>query len=142
MLIKVFNILAIFSIFSVVCIFVTLLYREDNPFTFFEKQYNEANGNDTVSKMIRDRVDELVALEAEESAAGEQTTPTPKRIPDAANKTLPPCPDLSPNLIGPLHVEFNYQMSLDEVRQAVSAPLQEGGRYKPPDCISKQKVGV
>lgn len=49
------------------------------------------------------------------------------------------CPETPPGLVGPLLVEFSKR-TLEEVRVKVGSPLQEGGRYKPPDCISQHKV--
>ncbi|XP_042366823.1 beta-1,4-galactosyltransferase 2-like [Plectropomus leopardus] len=60
----------------------------------------------------------------------------------AASKTLKPCSDTPPNLVGPIHVDFNSARTLDEVREESGSPLQEGGWYKPPDCIAKQKVAI
>ncbi|XP_051796705.1 beta-1,4-galactosyltransferase 1-like [Acanthochromis polyacanthus] len=60
----------------------------------------------------------------------------------STNKTLGPCTDPSPKLLGPLQVEFNLNLTLEEVRKKISRPLQEGGRYKPPDCIATQKVAI
>lgn len=64
---------------------------------------------------------------------------TPESKVMARAPALERCPETPPGLVGPLHVEFNKQ-SLEEVVHAVGSPLQEGGHYKPPDCISRQKV--
>ncbi|TNN84635.1 Beta-1,4-galactosyltransferase 1 [Liparis tanakae] len=56
--------------------------------------------------------------------------------------TLGRCPDNPPTLVGPLHVEFESKRTLDQVREIISPRLQEGGRYKPPDCVSQQKVAI
>ncbi|XP_013883007.1 beta-1,4-galactosyltransferase 2 isoform X2 [Austrofundulus limnaeus] len=53
-----------------------------------------------------------------------------------------PCPNTPPDLLGPLHVEFETNRTLDEVREQVGSALQLGGRYKPPNCVSKQKVAI
>ncbi|KAM9713160.1 beta-1,4-galactosyltransferase 1-like [Menidia menidia] len=55
---------------------------------------------------------------------------------------MEPCPETPPNLVGPLHVDFDSERSLDQIRKEVGHFLQEGGRYKPQECISKQKVAV
>uniref|UniRef100_A0A3Q2NVG6 Beta-1,4-galactosyltransferase n=1 Tax=Fundulus heteroclitus TaxID=8078 RepID=A0A3Q2NVG6_FUNHE len=58
------------------------------------------------------------------------------------SKILEPCPETPPNLVGPLHVEFNSQRLLEEVKEQVGSPLLVGGRYKPHDCISQHKVAI
>ena len=55
-------------------------------------------------------------------------------------KNLSSCPATSPHLVGPLHVEFNYSRTMEDVRTNLSSTLLEGGRYKPPDCISHHRV--
>lgn len=54
---------------------------------------------------------------------------------------MEPCPDTPPDLVGPLHVEFETNRTLDGVTQMYGSFLQLGGRYKPPNCVSRQKVG-
>lgn len=73
------------------------------------------------------------------------TTPPP----DVSQKTiatsvkpLEPCPDTPPALFGPLLVEFETKRTLQDVRNDVGSLLQQGGRYKPPNCIAKQKVST
>ncbi|KAL1023687.1 hypothetical protein UPYG_G00044590 [Umbra pygmaea] len=56
-------------------------------------------------------------------------------------KILENCPDLSPLLVGPLRIEFSTPVSLDTVKKE-NPKLQEGGRYKPADCVALQKVAV
>ncbi|XP_017345919.1 beta-1,4-galactosyltransferase 1 isoform X2 [Ictalurus punctatus] len=56
-------------------------------------------------------------------------------------KELEKCPDPSPLLVGPLRVEFSTPVSLDQVRNENPA-LQEGGRFKPKDCVALQKVAI
>ncbi|TKS70367.1 Beta-1,4-galactosyltransferase 1 [Collichthys lucidus] len=64
------------------------------------------------------------------------------RMPPSTSKFLGPCPDTPPGLKGPLNVDFDYKLTLDEVRKNISSPLKEGGRYKPLDCIAQQKVAI
>lgn len=63
------------------------------------------------------------------------------------NKTEEPtgqleCPDTPPDLKGPLRVEFNFKVNIDDLRKDYNGTLQDGGRYKPTDCVSKHKVAV
>ncbi|XP_015830586.3 beta-1,4-galactosyltransferase 2 [Nothobranchius furzeri] len=60
----------------------------------------------------------------------------------AVEDSLKPCPETPPNLLGPIQVEFETNRFMDDVRKKVGSFLQMGGRYKPPDCISKQKVAI
>lgn len=51
------------------------------------------------------------------------------------------CPEEPPRLVGPLRVEFSDPITLEMVRTENSV-LQEGGRFRPPDCIARQKVAM
>uniref|UniRef100_A0A8C6T4G3 Beta-1,4-galactosyltransferase n=1 Tax=Neogobius melanostomus TaxID=47308 RepID=A0A8C6T4G3_9GOBI len=55
---------------------------------------------------------------------------------------LPVCPETPPDLKGPLRIEFNFKVNLDDMRKQFSGTLREGGRYKPTDCVSKHKVAI
>ncbi|CAL8320796.1 unnamed protein product [Boreogadus saida] len=55
---------------------------------------------------------------------------------------LPPCPPTPPGLEGPLRIEFEWSRSMSDVRNSSRENLQEGGRYKPLDCIAQHKVAV
>ncbi|XP_042372121.1 beta-1,4-galactosyltransferase 2-like, partial [Plectropomus leopardus] len=133
MLKKLFNILVFFSCLSVTCFFVLLVYSKDNTLFIFTKPQRMANGNNILYRWIN----ELVQLESKASNASQEETQM-----SPTNVTLGPCPDTPPNLLGPIHVEFNSTLTLDEVRKEVGFPLQEGGRYKPPNCTAKQKVAI
>ncbi|XP_014050808.1 beta-1,4-galactosyltransferase 1 isoform X2 [Salmo salar] len=49
--------------------------------------------------------------------------------------------DLGKENVGPLRIEFSTPVSLDTVRKE-NPGLQEGGRYKPHDCVALQKVAL
>ncbi|XP_013931643.1 PREDICTED: beta-1,4-galactosyltransferase 1 [Thamnophis sirtalis] len=85
---------------------------------------------------------------------GYQRTPEPpprsqtfgRRVTEAllsANVSKPAvdCPDPSPLLFGPLHVEFSEVVNLKDVEKA-NPELREGGRYTPKDCKALQKVAI
>lgn len=56
-------------------------------------------------------------------------------------KKLEKCPETSPLLVGPLRVDFNINVSLDEVKKENSAVLR-GGRFQPSQCEALQKVAI
>lgn len=45
------------------------------------------------------------------------------------------------SLVGPLRVDFNTPVSLDEVKK-VNPAVQPGGRFKPKECVALQKVAL
>ncbi|KAK5620674.1 hypothetical protein CRENBAI_020575 [Crenichthys baileyi] len=63
-------------------------------------------------------------------------------MPSISEKPLEPCADIPPNLQGVLYVEFRTNRTLEDVRQHVGPLLQQGGRYKPANCVAKQKVAI
>lgn len=132
MLKKLFNILILFIVLGLVCFTLLLLNSHNCTLTFSTQPRSVAIGNDTLSQMIKEHVKQLREMEM---------TETPQKTVAPMNKTLGPCPDMPPKLVGPLHVEFDSTRTIDEVREDLSSRLQEGGRYKPPDCISQHKVG-
>ncbi|XP_029313818.1 beta-1,4-galactosyltransferase 1-like [Cottoperca gobio] len=125
MLKKLFKILSLFAFFSVACLVVFVYYSKEDSFKNV-KPYDGENGTDRLPLKTEVR---------NASQAETEMTPTP-------NKTQAPCPDTPPNLVGVLHVDFNSKRNLDEVRKELGSLLQEGGRYKPPDCVAKQKVAI
>lgn len=129
MLQKLFTVLAVFSFFSLACFVVLQWNSKNSTLIFVSKPHVETNRNDSFIWMIKENVKELLDMKTE----------APKALKDS---TMGPCPDTSPILVGPLHVEFNYKRTMDEVRKLVSDLVQDGGRYKPPDCISKHKVAI
>uniref|UniRef100_UPI00398EAD0E beta-1,4-galactosyltransferase 2 isoform X2 n=1 Tax=Pristiophorus japonicus TaxID=55135 RepID=UPI00398EAD0E len=56
-------------------------------------------------------------------------------------KPLPMCPDVPQGLVGRLLIEFSSLMSMEKV-QRDNPDVQEGGKYKPSDCIAKQRVAI
>lgn len=61
--------------------------------------------------------------------------------PDEPRKQLEKCPETSPLLVGPLRVEFNVPVSLEQIRKD-NPNVEPGGRFRPKDCVALQKVAV
>lgn len=125
MLQKLFSVVAVFTLFSLGCYVLLLRYNKNIVLT---KPNVVKDGNNSFIWMIQD-VKEVTEMKTEAPKA-------------PINNTLGPCPDTSPNLVGPLRVEFNFKRTVDEVREKVGDLVQDGGRYKPPDCISRHKVAI
>ncbi|XP_070819562.1 beta-1,4-galactosyltransferase 1 [Chaetodon trifascialis] len=56
-------------------------------------------------------------------------------------KKLERCPETSPVLVGPLRVEFNTPVNLEQVKKD-NPNVQPGGRFRPKDCEALQKVAI
>lgn len=107
---------------------VFLFYREKVDLNYLSETDFLGNDTDSLSTVLKKRLDEL--LEERMQFYNDRKT----------NGTLEPCPDDPPNLIGPFSVDFSHNRSWNEVRSKISAPLQDGGRHKPKNCVSKHKV--
>ncbi|KAM3592939.1 uncharacterized protein V6R79_002109 [Siganus canaliculatus] len=141
MLKKLFNVLALFTFFSVGCFIVLVFYSRDSRLIFLVRPYYKVLGNDTHVEMID--VQELREMKTEVTGAPKvEAKVKTEAQPEPINKTLEQCPDNPPKLVGPLHVDFKDERTLEEVEKLVGTSLQEGGRYKPPDCIAQQKVAI
>ncbi|KAM9741485.1 LOW QUALITY PROTEIN: beta-1,4-galactosyltransferase 1 [Menidia menidia] len=55
--------------------------------------------------------------------------------------SLPECPETSPLLVGPLRVEFNMQVSLEQIRRD-NPQVRAGGRFRPAGCRARHKMAV
>lgn len=131
MLKKIYNILVLSAIFTLVCCLLLLSYKPDTI------SYLSYEGKDALLNIAQNHTDQFWKELIEHLKGEDETTWTTVAV---STTTLGPCPDTPPKLIGPLRVEFD-QRTWDDVRAEASPALQEGGRYKPPDCISKHKVG-
>ncbi|KAM6924242.1 beta-1,4-galactosyltransferase 1 [Xenentodon cancila] len=83
--------------------------------------------------VIPEKTDPMEADAATNVTENEQQEPV--------EKNLEKCPDTSPLLVGPLRVEFNIPVSLDQVKQE-NPNIRTGGRYKPSNCVALQKVAL
>ncbi|KAM7390634.1 hypothetical protein PAMA_008698 [Pampus argenteus] len=138
MLRKLFNFLALFVFLSLACLVVLLFYSKYTSLAFLTEPYGKGNENVLFSSMIKKHFEELWKMKSGEPEANQETTV----IPVTTKKMLVPCPENPPDLVGPLKVEFNFKRTMDEVKQEIGARLQDGGRYTPPDCISRHKVAI
>lgn len=120
------NFLVLCAVVIVVTGIVFLFYKESVDLNYLSKTYLVENA--TVSKILKKRLDEL--LDERMQFFDDEKT----------NTTLEFCPDDPPDLIGPFSVEFSPSRSWNEVRSKIRAPLQDGGRHKPKNCVSKHKV--
>lgn len=131
MLKKIYYILAVCAIFTMVC--CLLLLSKSNTIS-----YLSYNGKGVLLSIAQNRTGQFWKELTEALKGVKETTWTTAAV---RTTTLGPCPDTPPKLVGPLRVEFDNKRTWDQVRAEASPALQEGGRYKPPDCISKHKVG-
>ncbi|XP_062389310.1 beta-1,4-galactosyltransferase 1-like [Sardina pilchardus] len=51
------------------------------------------------------------------------------------------CPETPPHLVGPLSINFTHPISLEAV-QKNNPDVEEGGHWRPRDCIARQKVAI
>ncbi|KAG7523587.1 beta-1,4-galactosyltransferase 1-like [Solea senegalensis] len=137
MLKKLFKLLMFFTVFTVACYAVLLLFVK----THKEHAIDELTaGTETFDEQLAALIKNQTAAGDQKKSAARDTGSSNQQA--ASNKTLEPCPVNPPELVGPLLVEFKTERSLDEVRNLVGSDLQLGGRYKPPNCIAQQKVAI
>ncbi|KAF7662843.1 hypothetical protein LDENG_00224640 [Lucifuga dentata] len=84
-------------------------------------------------KQAEDKEEKLDNLEKKEEGA---------QKPGDLTEGLKPCPDFPPNLVGPLDVNFNVRHTMEDAKELAIDFIQEGGRYKPSDCVALQKVAI
>ncbi|XP_027130197.1 beta-1,4-galactosyltransferase 1-like isoform X2 [Larimichthys crocea] len=133
---KLFYTLFLFTLLSVAGFILFLHFSKYSSVTLLTV-YHAANENISLSSMMQEHVGLIWKWTDTTNARQEKT-----QMPPNTSKSLGPCPDTPPGLKGPLNVDFNYKLTLDEVRKNISSPLKKGGRYKPPDCIARQKVAI
>ncbi|XP_068604325.1 beta-1,4-galactosyltransferase 1-like [Brachionichthys hirsutus] len=124
---KHYNVLAILAFFSLTCFVVLLFYNKSNS-------YYVVAGKDPISKLINEHVQQLWATRTE--------VPPKETMTEAMKRSLGPCPEEPPNLVGPLLVSFNFKLTMEDVKRDIGTRLEEGGRYKTSECIARQKVAV
>lgn len=122
------NFLVLCALISMTTCIVFLFYNKSLNLSYSHKADFTSNATDSISELFKQDLDKMLEERVKLLTAKK------------SNKTLEPCPDDPPNLIGPFLVEFNVNRSWNEVRRKISSPLQDGGRHKPPNCVSKHKV--
>ncbi|XP_023151486.2 beta-1,4-galactosyltransferase 1 [Amphiprion ocellaris] len=75
------------------------------------------------------------------SAFTSRTKPKEEQGVREPQKELDKCPETSPLLVGPLRVEFNIPVSLQQIKKD-NPQVQPGGRFRPTDCKALQKVAI
>ncbi|XP_029020645.1 beta-1,4-galactosyltransferase 1-like [Betta splendens] len=83
--------------------------------------------------------EEPAIVEPEPQIKDEQKSTEPEVEPPA--KAQEKCPETSPVLVGPLRVEFNTPVNLEQIKSD-NPNVQHGGRFKPKDCEALQKVAI
>ncbi|MEQ2170193.1 hypothetical protein GOODEAATRI_032807 [Goodea atripinnis] len=130
MLKTIFNFLMLYAVFSLVCFSVFLLYSKNSNLLFFTDPHHLLNTTNKTS------------LNIEKTTAVPDFHQNGTAMPATSGRPLEPCPDIPPNLQGVLYVEFRTNRTLEDVRRPLSPLLQQGGRYKPANCVAKQKVAI
>lgn len=128
------HILVLCALLSVVTVVVLVFYNRSSHFAGVPRSDTVGNVTRSVFKSVKEELDGLLDMQSQDLIAGKQAGQ------QAANTTLEPCPDDPPDLIGPFSVEFGHTRTWNEVRKKISSPLQDGGRHKPTNCVSKHKV--
>lgn len=128
------QILILCALLSVVTVVVLLFYYNSSHFIALPQADFLGNATNSFANIIKKHLDKLLENQIYVLNAGQQAEEL------APLDTLEPCPDRPPNLIGPFSVDFSHSLTWNEVRRKQSTPLQDGGRYKPADCVSKHKV--
>lgn len=126
-----FKLVALFGLCGLLCFSVTVFYKKSNT-----------TGLYPVSHRIKQHF--LVTHEAIPNLSSKERPINSNltiNTSTSGNNSLGPCPANPPGLVGPLRVEFNVKRTLEDVRNEVS-PLELGGRYRPPDCVSSHKVAI
>ncbi|XP_040904048.1 beta-1,4-galactosyltransferase 1 [Toxotes jaculatrix] len=113
----------------------------DIRFAFVQNQ--QSRNNVTQLTRLRNTGFTSRAEPEKDGPAEVQQTEEPRHQPEAEQpvKKLEKCPETSPLLVGPLRVEFNTQVNLEQIKKD-NPNLRPGGRYKPKDCEALQKVAI
>lgn len=122
----------------------------DLRFTFVQNQQSHSTSTQT-HRVSKAEFTPGTKLEQEARAEKE---PVPSQLQDREEEPKPPeeknqepekklekCPETSPLLVGPLRVEFNMPVDLELIKKE-NPNVQQGGRFRPKDCVALQKVAI
>ncbi|MEQ2167209.1 hypothetical protein GOODEAATRI_001763, partial [Goodea atripinnis] len=124
---KIFCVLVLSALLTMTCIVVFLSCNKDSSLRFLSMTQHVVERNRVFFGKIMEHF-----WATHISNVSEKTNRT-------SDKLLELCPDTPPTLVGPLLVEFETKRNLEDVRQQLGPLLEQGGWYKPPNCIAKQK---
>ncbi|XP_068460310.1 beta-1,4-galactosyltransferase 1 [Clinocottus analis] len=112
----------------------------DIRFSFVQKQLSK-NESSAPANRVRDKHvtsgTQPKVVEVKKELVPQEQNRDQTRPPEELEK----CPETSPLLVGPLRVEFNSPVDLDQVRQQ-NPDLRLGGRFRPRDCVALTKVAI
>lgn len=139
-----FKILFVLALVGMIC-YAALLFavRKETFPTFSINFYRNFNENSTLpTESAQQMVEQQEADTNTGEEAGQEQETRGEEAPLFATNDHESglCPEFPPGLVGPLLVEFNKPRSWNEVTDTTSYSLSLGGRFKPPDCIARQKV--
>lgn len=129
---KFYNIFPLSLVFTLTGVFFLLFFSRTGKLSYLSPKRMDGlldNVQQQVGNLWKGRTEEQISPQ---TTTGRAVTPV--------HTTVGPCPETPPGLVGPLRVEFDFNRTWDNVREEITHSLQKGGRYKPPDCISKHKV--
>ncbi|KAG7517265.1 hypothetical protein JOB18_003061 [Solea senegalensis] len=106
----------------------------DTRFAFVQNQQYHGNATQRNQVTVTDLNRTHEPAEIQQQEAREKET-------ESGERKLEKCPETSPLLVGPLRVEFNVPVSLDQIKRD-NGDVRLGGRFKPRDCEAQQKVAV
>ncbi|KAM9357203.1 beta-1,4-galactosyltransferase 1 [Symphorus nematophorus] len=127
--------------------FVFYVRSLDIRFAFVQNQQQSHSHNATQPNQLRNTGGSSGTEPKKEALTpAEQEPEAPERQPgekmtEEPLKKLEKCPETSPLLVGPLRVEFNTPVNLEQVKRD-NPNVQPGGRFRPKDCVAQQKVAI
>lgn len=115
----------------------------DIRFAFVQNQQSR-NGTAQIPQVINPELNhgrDPKEVQTQKEVTAEQTDEAKPDEHPPEEKKLERCPETSPLLVGPLRVEFNTPVNLEQIKKD-NPNLQLGGRFKPKDCVAQQKVAI